>query len=194
MNIPLPHPEFPTGETLARSFFDESIRHLEDAMTLYQAQRHPAAIASALKAAEFGIKSVIVLDGAMGWWNEIFVTHTPLTNIDNAQKPFFQHHIIAIGNHNPTLVRAVKEMEKLVPAKPGGTYDTESQQNPEYPFLIYRTGSAAQSSGFRLVKPSAHFGEADSRKYCNIAQDLLTAITTQYAVIGGWALTLPAPL
>lgn len=194
MDIPLPHPEFPTGEVLARSFFEESIRHLEDAMTLHQAQRHPATIASALKAAEFGIKSVIVLDGAMGWWNDIFVTHTPLTSIDNAQKPFFQHHIIAIGNHNPTLVRAVKEMEKLVPTKPGGTYDTESQQNPEYPFLIYQTASVAKPSGFRLVKPSAHFGTAKSKEYYNTAQDLLTAITTQYATIGGWGLTLPASL
>lgn len=188
MNIPLPHPEFPTGEVLACSFFEESVRHLEDARTLHQAQRHPAAIASALKAAEFGVKAVIILDGAMGWWDGIFATHTPLSAIE--QKPFFRHHIIAIGDHNPTLVRAVKEMEKLVPTKPGGSYDIESQQNPEYPFLSYEPSSNI----FALVKPSAHFGQADSRKYYNTAQDLLTAIATQYATIGGWGLTIPNAL
>ena len=194
MSIPSPHPEFPNGEALARSFFEESIRHLEDARILHQAQRHPAAIASALKAAEFGVKAIIILDGAMGWWDGIFATHIPLSNIDHRDKPFFQHHIIAIGNHNPALVRAVKEMEKLVPTKPGGTYDTESQQNPEYPFLIYQTGSAAQPDGFRLVKPSTHFRAANSKEYYNTAQDLLTAITTQYLTIGGWGLTIPEPL
>ena len=71
MNIPLSRPEFPAGEALARSFFEEGIRHLEDAEALYQAQRYPATIASALKAAEFGvkaiiIKAIIILDGAMG--------------------------------------------------------------------------------------------------------------------------------
>ena len=61
-----PHPEFPADDLLARYFFEEGIRHLEDAKILYQAQRFPAAIASAMKAAEFGVKAVVILDGAMG--------------------------------------------------------------------------------------------------------------------------------
>lgn len=195
MNIPLPRPEFPASEALARSFFEEGIRHLEDAKTLHQAERHPAGIASALKAAEFGVKAIIILDGAMGWWDDVFATHTPLSKIDNQRdKPFFQHHITALTNHNRTLVWDVKEMEKLVPTKPGGTYDIESQQNPEYPFLTYQSGTSGQQGTFRLNKPSTHFGNADSKKYYNTAQDLLTAVTTQYATVGGWGLTLPIPL
>ncbi len=192
MNIPLPHPEFPTGEALARFFFEESIRHLEDAAVLHQAGRHPAAIASALKAAEFGVQAIIILDGAMGWWDGIFGTHTPLSAIE--QKPFFRHHITAITIYSATLVWDVKEMEKLAPAKPGGSYDLNSQQNPEYPFLTYQSGTSGQQGTFRLNKPSTHFAEADSKKYYNTAQDLLTAITTQYSVISGWGITIPDTL
>jgi hypothetical protein len=192
MNIPLPRPEFPTSEPLARSFLEEGIRHLEDARVLHQAQRYPATIASALKAAEFGVKAVIILDGAMGWWDGIFATHTPLSNIDNPQKPFFQHHITIINNFNNrgTLVRDVKEMEKLVPTKPRGPYDIESQKNPEYPFLSYEPNSGM----FALVKPSIHFGEADSKKYYNTAQNLLTAVVAQYIIIGGWDSAIPEAL
>ena len=190
MNIPLPRPEFPTGEALARSFFEEGIRHLEDAGVLHQAQRYPAAIASAMKAAEFAVKTVVILNGAMGWWDKIFLTHSPLNDMDRPDKPFFQHHITTLNTYNTTLVRAVKEMEALSPAKPGGSYDVETQQNPEYPFLSHELGSGA----FVLIKPSTHFGETSSRKYYNTAQDLLTAITTQYATVGGWGLTLPASL
>ena len=193
MNVPLPHPEFPTGEALARSFFEEGIRHLEDAGALHQTQRYPATIASALKAAEFGVKAIIILDGAMGWW-DIFATHIPLSNIDHRDKPFFQHHITAITNYKGTLVRAVKELEELAPAKPGGSYDLKSQQNPEYPFLTYQSGTSGQPGTFRLVNPSTHFGEADSKKYYNIAQDLLAAVATQYAIIGSWGLTIPNAL
>ena len=195
MNIPLSRPEFPTSEALARSFFEEGIRHLEDAGLLHQAQRYPATIASALKAAEFGMKAIIILDGAMGWWDGIFATHIPLSNIDSRDnKPFFQHHITALTNYKGTLVRAVRELEELAPAKPGGSYDLKSQQNPEYPFLTYQSGTSGQSGAFRLNKPSTHFAEADSRKYYNTAQDLLTAVTTQYATVSGWNLTIPASL
>lgn len=196
MNSTMPRPEFPADGLLARCFFEEGIRHLEDAQILHGAQRFPGAIASAMKAAEFGIKTVVVLDGAMGWWEKIFLTHSPLSDIDRPDKPFFQHHIETLNDYEgpsttkKTLVTLVKAMENLVPARPGGSYDIEAQQNPEYPFLSFDVAS----STFVLVKPSTHFREDDSRKYCNTAQDLLTAITTQYVTVGGWALTLPFPL
>ena len=190
MNIPLSRPEFPTSEVLARCFFEESMRHLADAEILHQAERYPGAITSAMKAAEFGIKTVIILDGAMGWWDKIFLTHSPLGDIDKPDKPFFRHHITALNNYNSTLVRVVKEMESLSPARPGGSYDIEAQQNPEYPFLSFEVGTSA----FILVKPSTHFGEADSKRYYNTAQDLLTAITAQYAAVGGWGLRPPSVL
>ena len=184
----LPRTGFPDQTLLAQTFFEEGIRHLEDAQILHQAGRYPAAVASAMKAAEFGVKAVLILDGAMGWWDKMFITHSPLGDISNL--PPFDYHLVLLTAYSKTLVQDVKYMEKLSPAKPGGSFDIEAQQNPEYPFLSYAPGS----STFALTKPSTHFGDADSRKYCNTAQDLLTAITTQYAAIGGWGLTLPASL
>ena len=149
-----------------------------------------------MKAAEFGVKAVVILDGAMGWWEKIFLTHSPLSDIDRPDKPFFQHHIAALNDYEgpsrtkKTLVTQVKAMENLVPAKPGGSYDVEAQQNPEYPFLSFDVAAGT----FVLVKPSAYFGESDSKKYYNTAQYLLTAVATQYAAVGGWGLTLPSAL
>jgi hypothetical protein len=71
-------------------------------------------------------------------------------------------------------VSDVKEMEGLSPAKPGGSYDISSEQNPEYPFLSYQKSFANDQGEFRLSKPSTHFGEAQSKGYYNTAQDLLT--------------------
>lgn len=189
-----PHPQFPDSDALARAFFEEGIRHLEDAHILHEAGRYPAAITSAMKAAEFGMKSVIILSGAMGWWDKIFTTHSPLSDIDSRNLPFFQPHITTLTSYSGTLITDVKVMEKLSPAKPGGSYDMESQQNPEYPFLSYHPDPATGSGEFRLSKPSTHFGEADSKRHYNTAQDLLTAIAAQYATIGSWGLALPAPI
>ena len=192
MSTILSRPEFPSGSVLARSFFEESIRHLEDAYVLHQAQHYPAAIASAMKAAEFGVKTVIILDGAMGWWDKIFLTHSPLSDMDSKDKPYFQPHIETLTNYRDTLVAEVKLMEKLSPAKPGGSYEIETQRNPEYPFLSYQSGSAGQPGKFRMNRPSTHFSEADSKNYYNTAQDLLTAVASQYATIGTWGLAIPS--
>ncbi len=148
-------PEFPNGSVLARSFFEEGIRHLEDARTLHQSDRYPAAIASAMKAAELGVKAIIILNGAMGWWDKIFMTHSPLSDINNLS--IFQHHVIALTSYKGTLVAEVIGMEKLAPARPSGSFDIEVQKNPEYPFLSYHSDLATGSGDFRLIKPSAHF-------------------------------------
>ena len=192
MHSASPQPRFPKEGDLARAFFEEGVRHLEDAHILYEASRHPAAIASAMKAAEFGVKAILVLDGAMGWWDKIFTTHSPLSDMDNF--PIFRHHIVTLGGHRATLVVDVKEMEKLAPARPGGSYDIEVQKNPEYPFLSYQSNPATNSGEFHLDKPSEHFKGTDSKRYYNTAQDLLTAAATQYATIGSWAITIPGPL
>jgi hypothetical protein len=76
MSITSPYPRFPDGDTLALAFFEEGIRHLEDARILHEGACYPAAISSAMKAAEFGVKSVIILGGAMGWWDKVFTTQT----------------------------------------------------------------------------------------------------------------------
>lgn len=189
-NMPRPYP--PDPETLARAYFEEGVRHLEDAHILHEAGRHPAAIASAMKAAEFGVKSVIILDGAMGWWDKIFATHNPLSDIDNPNSPF-QYHVVTLAGHSGTLISDVKKMEKLSPGRPGGAYRIEEQQNPEYPFLSYHQ-DATGSNEFRLSNPSTHFGETDSKRYFNTAQDLLVAVAAQYAMVGGWGMVIPEPL
>ncbi len=73
--------QFPDKDVLACALFKEAIRHQEDARILHDAQRYPAAIASAMKAAELGVKTIIVLDGALGWWDKTFMTHSPMTEI-----------------------------------------------------------------------------------------------------------------
>jgi hypothetical protein len=181
-------PGFPEPVLVARAFFEEGIRHLEDACLLHGFSRYPASIASAIKGAEFGVKFILILDGAMGWWDKMFTTHSPFSDI--SRLPPFDSHIVTLTAYSATLVQDVKAMENLVPAKPGGTFDIEAQQNPEYPFLSYE----ARSSAFALNKPATHFAEADSKKYYSAAQDLLTAVATQYATVSGWKLTIPASL
>ena len=188
MSIVPPRAGFPEPILVARAFFEEGIRHLEDAQILHPLSRYPASIASAMKAAEFGVKAVLILDGALGWWDKMFTTHSPLSDI--SRLPPFDHHVIALSTDRKTLVLDVKAMEDLAPAKPGGAFDIEAQRNPEYPFLSYETKSGI----FALSKPSTHFAESDSKRYYNTAQDLLTAITAQYTAVGGWGLTLPSAL
>ncbi len=186
-------PEFPSTTTLSRASFEEGVRHLEDACILHKAGRYPAAIASAMKAAEFSVKSIVMLDGAMGWWDKVFTTHSPFTDINSL--PMFDHHIKKIATPDKTLGSDIIAMEALAPARPGGAYDIKAQQNPEYPFLSYHKATpAAPSDEFRLNKPSTHFGEDESKKNYNIAQKLLTAVAAQYAVIGGWNIAIPEAL
>ena len=122
--------QFPDGNALGRVFFEEGIRHLEDAGILHEAARYPAAIASAMKAAELTIKSVVILGGALGWWDKIFSTHSPLSAISDSRTfPYFQHHIVALGQKDKTLVAEIKKMEKLAPLSPSGPYSFDDQMN-----------------------------------------------------------------
>lgn len=184
---------FPEKDILAQVMFGEGIRHLEDAHILHERQRYAASIASAMKAAEMGIKTLIILDGALGWWDKIFTTHSPLTDIKAL--PIFRHHVVLLEEYRATLIREVVEMESLAPTRPGAkAFDIELEKNPEYPFLSYGVNSATGRGEFRLDPPSAYFKEDHSRKYYNTAQDLLTAVVTQYVVVGGWELAIPPAL
>ncbi len=185
--------QFPDKNALAHALFKEGIRHLEDACVLHDKQRYPAAIASAMKAAELGVKTVVVLDGALGWWEKLFTTHSPLTEIK--ELPIFRHHRTILENHRSTLIREVVELESLAPTRPGArAYDIQHEQNPEYPFLSHTIDNTTRAGSFRLDAPSSYFLEADSKKYFNTAQDLLNAITTQYIDVAQWQLTLPESL
>ena len=173
ISVTTSYPRFPDGDVLARPFFEEGIRHLEDVCVLHEAGHSPVAIASAMKAAEFGVKTIISLGGAMGWQDKVFTKHKPLDDINRL--PIFEHHVKAITAYSGTLVSDVRKMDGLSPAKPGGSCDISSEQNPKYPFLSYEQASAAGPGQFRLSSPSSHFGEPDSKGYYNMAQDLLTA-------------------
>lgn len=192
MTIP-PQAQFPDKNTLAQALFGEGVRHLEDAQVLHNAQRYPAAIASAMKAAELGVKTMVVLDGALGWWDKIFTTHTPLSDIKAVD--FFRHHVNKLESYSRTLVADVEEMERLAPTRPGAQrYQVEREKNPEYPFLSYTAVFSADMGQFRLDTPSSFFTKDDSYKYSNTAQELLNAITTQYTDVAQWQLTLPKSL
>ena len=91
ISVTTSYPRFPDGDVLARPFFEEGIRHLEDARVLHEAGHSPVAIASAMKAAEFGVKTIISLGGAMGWQDKVFTKHKPLDDINRL--PIFEHHV-----------------------------------------------------------------------------------------------------
>lgn len=185
--------QFPDKNKFARVLFEEGIRHLEDAHILHNARRYPAATASAMKAAELGVKTIIVLDGALGWWDKTFTTHSPLTDIKAL--PFFNHYIKTLGEYRLALIEEVVEMESLAPTRPGAkAYDIQREQNPEYPFLSYIIDPVTRDGAFRLDAPSSYFTEAHGRRYFNTAQDLLNAITTQYTDVAQWQLVLPKSL
>ncbi len=181
---------FPDKDVLARVLYTEGIRHLEDSRVLHKSERYPGAIASAMKAAEMGIKTIVVLDGAMGWWDKTFVTHSPLTDIKALA--IFRHHVATLEEYRSTLLREVVEMESLAPTKPGAkAFDIELEKNPEYPFLSYKVDSVTGSGEFRLDAPSSYFLGPDSQRYFNTAQDLLNAVTTKYPKVRLWNLDLP---
>ena len=60
-------PSFPDTEAFARAFYVEAARHLEDARILHEADRSASSITSTMKASEFGVKSVLILDNAPGY-------------------------------------------------------------------------------------------------------------------------------
>lgn len=186
-------PHFPDKDVLARVMFEEGIRHLEDARFLHEARRYAAAIASTTKAAELGMKTVIILDGALGWWDKTFTTHSPLTDVKGL--PIFRHHVVMLEEYRSTLIREVVELEGLAPTRPGAkAFDIELERNPEYPFLSYKVDPATGAGEFRLDAPSSYFVEAESQKYFNTAQELLNAVTIKYITVGQWTLSLPEKL
>ena len=140
-----------------------------------------------------GIKTMIVLGNALGWWDKIFTTHSPLTDIKAL--PTFQSHIKILEGYSRSLIVDVVELESLAPIRPGGNYDINTQKNPEYPFLSFLSfNPVTNTGGFRLDAPSSYFFDADSQKYFNTAQDLLTAITVHYAIVHNWKLVIPASI
>lgn len=193
-------PEFPDRISLAQALCQEGLRHLEDARVLHNAVRFPASIASSAKAAELVLKSVLVLDGAMGWWDKALSTHTPLSDIENYL--VLRRHFTELQAYNPTLPADVKFLEKLTPsrstAKGGGGNQPQQfnqlEENPEYPFLFYGLDPAAGTDTTQLRLPSQHFATTDSKKCYSIAHALTSAVMAQYPDIAAWKFSVPMPI
>jgi len=185
--------QFPEREEFAKAFFREGLRHLEDARILLLANRIPASIASSAKAAEIVFKSVLILDGAMGWWGGLLTTHKPVTEVKSHL--LLMRHSEELEKHRPLLISDVIGLEGLAPSRAtakGAEKDFNQQEvNPEYPFLLY---DAISLPALQLREPANHFHEDDGIKFYVIARELASAILARYSDVAAWEFVLPAAL
>lgn len=194
--MPVTVPLLPSASLHGRAFWEEAVRHLVDARVLHVNGRYPASIASSMKAAELGLKSVLILDNVMGWWEKLLSVHDPLTTIQTTGRPVLTRHYDAINNADPALVTNVKSLESLAPrSQTTGRFDqsTAGVVNPEYPFLTVAPdpmGGLVSS----LNRPEVFFDEATSRSHYETAHSFLTLLPTQYNDIAVWAILLPSAL
>ncbi len=178
---------FPSTEQFAHAFYGEAARHLEDARILQEASRTAAAITSAMKASELGVKTVLLLDNAAGYYEKVYATHKPLTEIAN--------HIILkripaeIDKGRKGLAFDIGQLEQLEPKKPGTEKFGVAEANTEYPFLMM-AGDATVKYAV-LNTPTAYFPPADALKYYRLGHELLTVLAAIYPVIAAWSITLP---
>ena len=188
-------PTFPERSDYAHVLWLESVRHLQDCYVLHAAARFPASISSAMKATEIAVKSLLVLDGAMAWWERLHGTHTPFTDIE--RNPILKRHYVALEGHDPDLPGRVKELERLAPSRPGSAgYDllgdrTKQEANPEYPFFTAKSDPATQTITAELLRPASFFDASASLDYCRVAHRFLSAIAAQYPEIAAWSVDLP---
>ncbi len=184
---------FPDKETLAHAFFEEATRHLEDARMLHEAGRCPASITSSMKAAELGLKSILILDGALGWWDKLMTTHKPGEEISGHK--ILSQHILNLNAARPNLFKDVRLLEQLEPTKPGAQqFVTDNEANPEYPFVGETTDSVTGRVYAKVYEPRLYFDYARSAEAFGIARDVLAAIQTAYPAVTAWQTALPDAL
>jgi hypothetical protein len=186
---------FPHQDEFAWRFFIEAVRHLGDARVLHRARRYAGAITSSQKAAELGMKAVLVLDGSLGWWDELQQTHRPLEKIE--KHPVLTYHFQALNNYNPSLIMGLRALEKLAPGKPDvKEFKRETQMNAEYPFFYLEkpASPAAGTTRAYFKGPSEYFTSADSLDHYRTAYELLAAYQTLYHRVAAWKVRLPRPL
>lgn len=181
---------FPDADAFARAFFEEGVRHLSDARVLHQKSRHASSVTSSMKAAELGIKSVLILEGAMGVYEKVFNTHKPLTEIE--KHPLLKRLNPLLEAHRADLSLNVREMESLEPTQFGkGNYDPAAgEANTEYPFLV-KTLDASGNTVARLQSPQTYFDNAQSLRYYRLAHELLVALPLLYPDMKKWRVSLP---
>jgi hypothetical protein len=146
-----------------------------------------------MKAAELGIKSALILDNAMGWWEKLLAVHDPLTTIENTGRPILTRHYVAINNAAPALVVRIKALESLAPrSQAAGRFDrdTAGVANPEYPFFTASV-NPDKSIATELNRPETFFDRQASLDHYDSARSLLELLPTLYADIATWAVPLP---
>lgn len=194
-------PTFPAPEGYARALFEEALRHLEDARVLHHAARYPASLSSSMKAAELAVKSVLVLDGALGWWERLHLTHSPVTDITN--HTLLRRHYDLLESYRAGLPGDVIQLEAFAPERPGaarfvagvaGAGIARVETNPEYPFIEAGVDPATRAPIARLHRPTTFFGEPESRRCFGIARDLISALQSVYAEVAAWSLAAPGAL
>ena len=176
-------PLYPRYEDMARSFFLEAARHLEDSRFLHVNGRYAAAVASASKAAELAIKSAVIVENAFGWWDKLFKTHEPFKAIsDHRILNSVRKQLVQAG-----LETSLQKLESYIPVALG-TLDNED--NPEYPWLDYDP----TSSKVVLKLPSIELTEILSLEQYRTAHRTLIAFALAYPEIQDWNVTLAAEL
>ena len=175
---------FPHDDDLARAYFSEAIRHLQDARVLHEVGRYAGAITSTMKATELGLKSLMILYGIRGWHD--LNTHRMMTVV---KFPIFDNLLTALKSHYPTVVSDVEEIERLVPEKQSLSKLTFiDAQNTEYPFFAEE--AAINPRRYRLYLPEAYFDKRTSEEYFQTAHRLLSTIQTISPEASAWGLVV----
>jgi hypothetical protein len=160
---------------------------------LHNAKRFPGSITSTLKASELGIKAVLILDGAFGWWDKLQITHAPLTAIESHIS--LKKHFQRVAAQDAGLPASIKSLEKLVPGKLGaGSFNELDEANTEYPFAYAGTDPATNSKSVVLKCPGDYFTDVLSRDHYTAARDLLLILQAEYPGLNAMAIVLPVAI
>lgn len=184
---------FPREEQMAEAFFREAARHLQDAQIFHRNQRHPGSITSAMKAVELGLKSVLLLYGAVGWLDSALQTHKVFAEI-NKTTLLTQGFLDALSNHDVTLPSDIELLEELTPFKPDiRKLEMKDAANTEYPFFAFVPG-APPNTTFQLFTPGTYYTSADSQKHFRTAYRPLSALQALSPEVKAWKVRLCRPI
>ena len=179
-------PTFPTQQEYARLLFQEAVRNFRDGYVLHRNRRFAAAITSAVKAVEIGLKSLLMLDASTTMVADVFQTHRIFQAYIIEMNIYKSTHASYLDSYDPNLRRRIIELEQLIPSKPSAKKtDFTDVVNTEYPFFVATTTQPTQ-----LIAPGIYFGRSESAKHLKTARDVLKALLDVYPTINSWGITL----